>query len=142
MTARSRRRFVLAAAAAASGLMLLGGVMPAAAADVTLNALFMKQASYSEDNIRDMTADFEKANPGIKVNLEFVPYEALHDKIVAAQGAGGSGYDVVLFDVIWPAEFATHGFLKDVTDRIDAGQNSKVFDGAWTTVTYDNKRWG
>ena len=38
-----------------------------------------------------MTADFEKDNPGIKVNLEFVPYEALHDKIVAAQGSGASG---------------------------------------------------
>ena len=82
----------------------------AAAADVTLNALFMKQAAYSEDDVRAMTADFEKANPGIKVNLEFVPYEALHDKIVAAQGAGSSGYDVVLFDVIWPAEFGIQGF--------------------------------
>ena len=94
--------------------------LPASAADVTLNALFMNQAAYSDNDVRAMTADFEKANPGIKVNLEFVPYEALHDKIVAAQGAGASGYDVVLFDVIWPAEFATHGFLKDVTDRIDS----------------------
>ena len=65
--------------------------MPAAAADVTLNALFMKQAAYSEDDVRAMTADFEKANPGIKVNLEFVPYEALHDKIVAAAGLGRVG---------------------------------------------------
>ena len=46
-----------------------------------------------------------------------MPYEALHDKIVAAQGAGSGGYDVVLFDVIWPAEFATKGFLLDVTDK-------------------------
>ena len=45
------------------------------------------------------------------MNLEFVPYEALHDKIIAAQGAGDRGYDVVLFDVIWPAEFATKVFL-------------------------------
>ena len=58
-----------------------------AAADTTLNALFMKQAAYSEDDVRAMTADFEKANPAIKVNLEFVPYEALHDKIVAARRA-------------------------------------------------------
>ena len=78
--------------------------------------------------------------PDIKVNLEFVPYEALHDKIVAAQGAGSSGYDVVLFDVIWPAEFGTKGFLQDVTARIPADDNAKVFDGAWTTVDYDGKR--
>jgi len=112
------------------------------AEDVTLNALFMKQAAYSEDDVRAMTADFEKANAGIKVNLEFVPYEALHDKIVAAQGAGSSGYDVVLFDVIWPAEFGSKGFLQDVTARISADDNAKIFDGAWTTVEYDGKRWG
>ncbi len=106
MTGHTSRRSILAGFAAACGLVLLGGVKPAVAADVTLNALFMKQASYSEDDIRNMTTEFEKANPGIKVNLEFVPYEALHDKIVAAQGAGASGYDSVLIDVIWPAEFA------------------------------------
>ena len=72
MTAHSRRRFVLAASAAATGLILLGGALPARAADVTLNALFMKQASYSEDNIRDMTADFEKANPGTKVTTNWI----------------------------------------------------------------------
>lgn len=127
----------------ALGLSLLfGGATAALADDVTLNALFMKQAAYSEDDIRAMTAAFEAANAGIKVNLELVPYEALHDKIVAAQGAGGSGYDVVLFDVIWPAEFGSKGFLQDVSARIPADDNAKVFDGAWTTVDYDGKRWG
>ena len=63
----------------------------ATAEDLTLNALYMKQAAYSEDDIRAMTTAFEKGNPGVHVNLEFVPYEALHDKIVAAQGAGSSG---------------------------------------------------
>jgi multiple sugar transport system substrate-binding protein len=128
--------------ALAAAALLTQSVSMAAAADVTLNALFMKQAAYSEDDIRAMSADFEKANAGIKVNLEFVPYEALHDKIVAAQGAGSSGYDVVLFDVIWPAEFGSKGFLQDVTARIPADSNDKVFDGAWTTVDYDGKRWG
>ena len=114
----------------------------ATAEDLTLNALYMKQAAYSEDDIRAMTTAFEKGNPGVHVNLEFVPYEALHDKIVAAQGAGSSGYDVVLFDVIWPAEFGKKGFLQDVTSRIPASENDKIYDGAWTTVDYDGKRWG
>ncbi|MBO6511390.1 MAG: extracellular solute-binding protein, partial [Roseibium sp.] len=111
-----------------------------ALADTTLNALFMSQAAYSEDDIKSMTAQFEAANPGVKVSLEFVPYEALHDKIVAAAGAGEDGYDVVLYDVIWPAEFATRGFLMDVTDRIPADYTDKIFDGAWTTVEYGGKR--
>jgi len=113
-----------------------------ALAETTLNALFMSQAAYSEDDIKSMTAKFEDANPGVKVDLEFVPYEALHDKIIAAAGAGDDGYDVVLFDVIWPAEFATRGFLIDVTDRIPTDYTDQVFDGAWTTVEYDGKRYG
>ncbi|NIZ63408.1 ABC transporter substrate-binding protein [Sedimentitalea sp. CY04] len=114
----------------------------AAMADTTLNALFMSQAAYSEDNIKSMTSAFEAANPGTRVELEFVPYEALHDKIIAASGAGDDGYDVVLFDVIWPAEFAERGFLTDVSDRVAADLTSKIFDGAWTTVEYDGKRYG
>ena len=57
-----------------------------ASAATTLNALFMTQAAYSENDIRAMTQEFEKAHPDVQVNLEFVPYEALHDKIVAARG--------------------------------------------------------
>ncbi len=121
---------------------LLFTAFAASAEDVTLNAIFMSQAAYSEADVRNMTADFEAANAGIKVNLEFVPYEALHDKIVAAQGAGGGGYDVVLFDVIWPAEFATKGFLLDVTDRVPADLDNQIFDGAWTTVVYDGHKYG
>ena len=59
---------------AALGLAALVGAGTLAAgsalADTTLNALFMKQAAYSEDDVRSMTKDFEAANPGIHVNLE------------------------------------------------------------------------
>ncbi len=70
---------------AATALASLVGLSAPAFADTQLNALFMSQAAYSESDVKAMTADFEKANPGVKVNVEFVPYEALHDKIVAAR---------------------------------------------------------
>lgn len=125
------------------GGLLAGGQMigHGAVADTTINALFMSQAAYSESDVRAMTADFEKANPGIKVNAEFVPYEGLHDKTTLAQGAG-SGYDVVLFDVIWPAEFAENKVLVDVTDKITPEMKKGVLPGAWTTVEYKGHRYG
>jgi multiple sugar transport system substrate-binding protein len=129
------------AATAVSAVLALGIAIPAAHAETTLNALFMAQAAYSEQNVRDMTADFMKANPDIKVNLEFVPYEGLRDKTLLSQGAGG-GYDVVLFDVIWPAEYATNNVLIDVTDRITADMKSDIMPGAWTTVDYNGKAYG
>jgi multiple sugar transport system substrate-binding protein len=126
---------------AGTALAGLQGLSHVALADVTINALFQAQAAYSEDDVRHMTADFEKANPGIKVKAEFVPYEGLHDKITLAQGAG-SGYDVVLFDVIWPAEFAEHKVLADVTDKITPDMKKGVLPGAWTTVNYKDHAYG
>ncbi|MDO6587379.1 extracellular solute-binding protein [Salipiger sp. 1_MG-2023] len=113
----------------------------AAQAETTLNALFMAQAAYSEDDIRAMTASFQEANPEITVNLEFVPYEGLHDKTVLSMGSGG-GYDVVLFDVIWPAEYAGNDVLVDVTDKITDEMKAGILPGAWTTVDYDGASYG
>ena len=124
----------------AAVVTLAGFATAPASAQTTINALFMAQAAYSEADVRAMTANFEQANPDIKVNLEFVPYEGLRDKTLLAQGSGG--YDVVLFDVIWPAEFATNRVLMDVTDRITPEMNKEIFPGAWTTVEYQGHRYG
>ncbi|MGO7503315.1 extracellular solute-binding protein [Rhizobium johnstonii] len=124
------------------GAALIGASLaPHAFAETTLNALFMAQAAYSEADVRAMTDAFAKANPDIKVNLEFVPYEGLHDKTVLAQGSSG-GYDVVLFDVIWPAEYATNKVLVDVSSRVTDEMKKGVLPGAWTTVQYDGKYYG
>ncbi|WP_310075512.1 extracellular solute-binding protein [Phyllobacterium sp. 1468] len=124
------------------GATLLGAALSSPAhAETKINALFMAQAAYSEADVRAMTEAFTKANPDVTVNLEFVPYEGLHDKTVLAQGSGG-GYDVVLFDVIWPAEYATNKVLVDVTDKITPEMKSGVLPGAWTTVEYEGKRYG
>jgi len=122
-------------------LFLLASAASATAA-TSLNALFTTQAAYSESDIRAMTQAFEKAHPDVKVNLEFVPYEALHDKIVAARGAGGNGYDVVLFDAIWPAEFTKFNLLQDVSSRISAEDKAQIFPGALKTVVFNGKTLG
>lgn len=106
-----------------------------------LSALFMAQAAYSEQDIENMTTAFEKANPNVDVKMEFVAYEALHDKIVLSHNAS-DGYDVVLFDVIWPAEFARYGLLTDVSDKIDNATKDDILEGAWTTVEYGGKYYG
>ncbi|HCM3803732.1 extracellular solute-binding protein [Klebsiella variicola] len=120
-------------------MLVISGSVSAA---TQINALFMTQAAYSENDIRAMTSDFQKQHPDVKVNLEFVPYEALHDKIVAARGAGGNGYDVVLFDAIWPAEFSRFDLLQDVSSRIAADEREKIFPGAMNTVVYQGKTLG
>lgn len=105
-----------------------------------VRALFMKQAGYSEDDITKMTASFASANPGITVKPEFVAYEALHDKIVAAGPAGT--YDVVLIDVIWPAEFGGKKMVTDVTSQWPGEWKSGMLAGAVATAEYDQKLYG
>ncbi|BAS10053.1 trehalose/maltose-binding protein MalE [Arthrobacter sp. Hiyo4] len=106
----------------------------------TVNALFMKQAGYSEDDIAKMVGEFEEKNPDIDVEPTFVSYEALHDKIVTAAPAGT--YDVFLTDVIWPAEFASKGIAADLTGRIPENWKKDVLGGALDTAKYEDKYYG
>jgi multiple sugar transport system substrate-binding protein len=115
---------------------------PSAAAPVTLNTIWMKQAAYSDDDVKAMIKAFTDANPTITVNAEFVQYEALHDKIVTAQVSGNGQYDTVLMDTPWPAEFADAQIVTDITDKIPADFKSGVFDSAWTAAGYKGKYWG
>jgi multiple sugar transport system substrate-binding protein len=105
-----------------------------------ITALFMKQAGYSEDDIRSMTNDFQTANSKITVEPTFVAYEALHDKIVAAAPAGT--FDVVLIDVIWPAEFGSKRIVSDVTDQFPAEWKSDMLGGALATAEYRDHFYG
>ncbi len=105
-----------------------------------ITALFMKQAGYSEDDIRAMTTEFGKAYPKIQVEPTFVAYEALHDKIVAAAPAGT--YDVVLIDVIWPAEFGTKRIVADVTSQFPAAWKTEMLGGALATAAYRDHYYG
>ncbi|MFD8381787.1 extracellular solute-binding protein [Streptomyces sp. NPDC059679] len=106
----------------------------------TLHPLFIQQAGYSADNVRAMTAAFEKAHPDINVVPTFVTYEALHDKIVTAAAAGT--YDVVVIDCIWPSEFATKQIATDLTSRFPGSWRKETLGGALGTAEYRGKYYG
>jgi multiple sugar transport system substrate-binding protein len=142
----TRRGFITTGASTSAALYLAacggssGGASSSGAGKVTLNNLFQQQAGYSAADIAGMTAAFEKANSKIKVNNTLVAYEALHDKIVAAAPAGT--YDVVLGDVIWPAEFGSKQIVQDITDKVKALPTSQVFPGALVMANYKDRYYG
>ncbi|MGA2977416.1 MAG: extracellular solute-binding protein [Spirochaetia bacterium] len=108
-------------------------------APVTINALFMKQAGYSEEDVTAGTKDFEKANPNIKVELTFVPYEQLEEKIITSAQAGS--YDVVLSDGPFTAKFGKAGIIKEVP-ALSAADQKDIFGGALLSTIYLGKSWG
>jgi multiple sugar transport system substrate-binding protein len=142
----SRRTFLAAGGAVGLGAFLAacgvtgGNGGGTDGGNTAIRALFMKQAGYSEENINAMIAAFKKANKDIAVTADFVSYEALHDKIVAAAPAGT--YDVVLIDVIWPAEFGIKNIVSDVTSRWPANWNQDMLPGAVATPMYGGKEYG
>jgi multiple sugar transport system substrate-binding protein len=141
----TRRRFITASASTGAALYLAAcgsssSSSGGATGTVTLNNLFQQQAGYSASDLAGMTAAFERANPHIKVNNTLVAYEALHDKIVAAAPAGT--YDVVLGDVIWPAEFGSKGIVKDITSHVSTLPTSQIFPGALAMARYTGKYYG
>ena len=111
----------------------------ALAEDVSLNALFMKQAGYSEDDVLAMTQAFTDST-GIAVNPTFVAYEELAPKIQTAAASGG--YDVILGDCIWPAQFAKAGLVLDVTDRVTELDLDDIYQGALDATKYEGKYYG
>ena len=112
---------------------------PVMAEDVTLNALFMKQAGYSEDDVNAMTQAFTEST-GIQVNPTFVAYEELAPKILTSATSGG--YDVILGDCIWPAQFAKAGLVLDVTDRVEELDLDDIYQGALDATKYEGKYYG
>lgn len=116
---------------------------PAAQEEKTvLRALFMQQAGYQQSDIEAITQEFEAQNPDVDIQLDFVAYEALHDKIVTSAASGAGGYDVVLMDCIWPAEFASAEFILDVTDRIPEEMKADIWPGALEAVQWQGRLYG
>ena len=133
---------VMVLAGCAAPVAAPAGGAAAPAEQTPLRAIFMKQAGYQQSDIEAITAEFEAANPNVNVELEFVEYEALHDKIVTTATSGASTYDVVLVDCIWPAEFAAANFILDVTDRISDDVRADIWPGALESVSYQGKLYG
>ncbi|HTP02281.1 MAG TPA: extracellular solute-binding protein [Anaerolineales bacterium] len=113
-----------------------------AAGPVTIHVLTMDQAGLKPAEIDAIAREFEAKNPDIKVSMEYVGYDNVHDKIVTGMAANPPGYDAAMIDVIWPDEFIKAGYLLDVTDRVTSDMKSGMFPASWNGVTRNGKIYG
>ncbi len=109
---------------------------------VAVRVLTMQQAGPTPDEMNAIAAEFGKTAGGAKVEIEYVAYDALHDKIVTALAAKPPAYDVILVDDIWYAEFAKAGYLVDVTDRISPEMRKNIFPSGWDVTTVNGRTYG
>jgi ABC-type sugar transport system, periplasmic component len=87
----------------------LAGCRPATPAPVTLT-IIMEQVP-DTDVIQKLLPEFEKQNPGIRVTIDAMPYDAMRDKILASFMAPKATYDVIIVDNPWMDEFVTRKLL-------------------------------
>lgn len=109
---------------------------------ITIRVLGMQQAGYPVETMQEIADKYMAENPNVKLELEFVAYEALHDKISTSMATTPPAYDVMLIDDIWYAEFSNAGYLYDVTDKITEEMKTGIFPSGWEITTVQSKVYG
>lgn len=117
-------------------VMLISG----AALAEELNVLYMAQAGYQPEEVRQMADVFEEI-VGVEVNITFVKYDEMHDKIVTSAAVPVGTYDVVLEDLIWTAEFAEYGFVEPIDDRVNDRILNDIPKAILDAFRYNGKLW-
>jgi multiple sugar transport system substrate-binding protein len=87
--------------------------------------------------------NFNKANPNAKAKLLELPEDAVEQRRLQIQRlrAKSTECDVLGMDVIWTAEYAAQGWLKDVSDYISQN-GDKFIKSTVDTTNYQGKNWG
>ncbi len=115
---------------------------PTQVTPVTIHVLTMDQAGIKNSEVDQIAAEFMAKNPDIKVVMEYVSYDAVHDKIVTGMAANPPAYDAAMIDVIWPDEFIKANYLLDVTNRITPEMKAGMFPASFNGVTRNGKVYG
>lgn len=111
-------------------------VAPAASAGGEVSLLWSDTSNARAPLIEDFTKQ-----TGIKVNQTIVQYNERLNKITTAV-QGGGGFDVVQMDTIWTAQFASAGWVEDLTARITDSIKQDVPASSLSAVTYGGKLYG
>jgi multiple sugar transport system substrate-binding protein len=90
------------------------------------------------EKLPDLLKDFESANPGVKVQVTAIPWDAAHDKFTTAITANKTP-DLAMVGTTWMGEFAGMGALDPTPGTID---KSQFFEGAQKTTEVDGTSYG
>ncbi|GAA1488139.1 ABC transporter substrate-binding protein [Brachybacterium sacelli] len=127
------RRTVLAAPLAATGL--LAGCSSGAGDENTLTFLNAHSGAY--DNVVEA---FEDAHPGVRIELQSVPFEQLVEQIQARLASGDSSIDVMSVDPPRLAGMVEQGFLTDESAHVDA-MRENASDVGINSITAQDRQW-
>ncbi len=95
------------------------------------------------DPLPALLREFERRHPGVRVASEPLPWTAdvQHQFYVINLEGRSAGFDVLMLDVIWVAEFARAGWLLDLSDRWPAPVRAEHFASTVTVATFEGRVW-
>ena len=84
---------------------------------------------------------FNQQSNNFKVTYQEMPVDTgqYFDKLRTQFQAGGGDIDLILGDVIWPAQFAVNGWIVDLSDRFK--DTDEFLSGPMQSSTYEDKVW-
>jgi multiple sugar transport system substrate-binding protein len=95
------------------------------------------------DPIPALLREFEAAHPGVRVKSESLPWasDEQHQFYAINLEGASPGFDVMMLDLIWVAEFARAGWLLDLSPFLAADEMAPFFPSAVAAATYDGRIW-
>ena len=94
--------------------------------------------------VAELIGDFERGHPGIRVDVQAIPMNAAHEKLLTAYAADGLP-DICQLGNTWIPEFATLGALAPLQARVEASaivRQEDYFPGIWDTSVVDGELLG
>ncbi len=107
----------------------------------TLRVLLPIGGGYTIEDQEAIGNEYEEANPGVNVEMEFVGWSNLWNKIITSIGSG-SAPDVMYIGSRWIPALADLGAIIPLDEYISQEKRDMYYDSVWDTVSYSGKTYG
>jgi multiple sugar transport system substrate-binding protein len=116
-------------------LFLVVGMGATAFADVTIEVIWM---GWPKDMVMQLINEFQSLNPGIKVDIQLIPYPQLSPTLEVRLAAGGTP-DAYIVDGPLTASFAARNYLLPLDDYFSSKDLKAWFPSSIKAATYKGK---
>ncbi|MGH7718798.1 MAG: extracellular solute-binding protein, partial [Gemmatimonadaceae bacterium] len=131
---------------AALGITILGGSLLSCRGASGAGAVELRLWAMGREGevVSELVRTFERANPGIRVRVQQIPWTAAHEKLLTAH-VGDATPDIAQLGNTWIPEFAALGALEPLAGRAAASaivDSADYFEGIWATNVVDDTLFG
>ncbi len=141
---RGELRSHVIAVVLAAGLLIGLWVMSGCGGKGTGTEIVFWAVGQEGERVATLMPEFERRNPGIRVRVQMIPWNAAHEKLLTAY-AGRSLPDLCQLGNTWVPEFVVLNAIENLTpwiQRSEVVHDSSYFPGIWDTNIVDSLVYG